>query len=168
MVKEKEEDTAPKETSTPSHMIIKLKYTLFCKKKKKDMTELKKYWLLVSSSLLLQVQLGRRWPAVLLWTTCDHLFLDNSFVRVTRSNDHFFSSHYQSSPCEALLFFRPPYTKHSSTSLTLETIKESSDLTRAIVQTCPSLDPAFSIISLPFCCFLTVLVSIIWFPTRSI
>lgn len=35
---------------------------------------------------------------------CDYLPLDNSFLRVTQSNDHFFSSHYESSS-EILLFF---------------------------------------------------------------
>lgn len=61
----------------PYDLYIKFKYTLFYKEKKRksEERELKKYWLLVSSSLLLQVRRGRQWPAVLLWTTCDHLFL---------------------------------------------------------------------------------------------
>lgn len=40
---------------------------------------------------------------------CDYLPLDNSFLRVTQSNDHFFSSHYESSSENpTLLLFASP------------------------------------------------------------
>lgn len=57
---EEEEETEPKETSTL--IIWLILSTLFFNN---ELAELKKYWLLVPSSLL-QVRRGCRWPAVLL------------------------------------------------------------------------------------------------------
>jgi len=83
---EREEETEPKETSTPNHTINFKSFLTMNWRNWKNIGCLCR-----ARSCRYDEDVDDRLYS---WTTCDYLsLLNNSFLRVTQSNDHFFSSH---------------------------------------------------------------------------